>query len=285
GKTLKLQAADPSVATTQGKALARCGDVPIVVVHHYGQGAAIYLNLEIGAYCYDRLQAGSGTSLPGLVEGMLRIVEIEPRVRVLGEDGKRLPGTEVVIFKNGGCEHVAVFRNPQFDDGGWRDFPTMKAPGWAGSIDNSLLEQEASVTIQWRKELRTYDIRKKQDLGVLRIHKATMGPWEPLVFTRSAQQIPKLNLSVASQAEAGSQCEITLRNASALPGKTCRVVHLELETPASQVCDLYTRNLLMNSQSHVERVPLALNDPKGRWRLRACDLLTGHVEEASFQVI
>jgi len=285
GKTLQLQLADPTVVATKGKALARSGDVPLVVFHHYGQGTAIYLNLEIGTYCYDRLQANSATSLPELVEGILKLAEIEPRVRVLGEDGRRLPGTEVVIFKNGGCEHFAVFRNPQFDDAGWGDFPTMKAPGWAGRIDNSLLEQAAGVTIEWRTEQHTYDVRGKKELGALRTHKATLNPWEPLVFTRSSQAVPKLQLGAESQVKAGSQLEITLKIATALPGKTGRIVRLELETPANQVYELYARNLLMNSQLQTEFIPLALNDPKGRWRVRAYDLMTGQVEEASFQFV
>jgi hypothetical protein len=63
--------------------------------------APIFLNLEVGGYCYERLQANSASSLPDLVEGILGLAELHPKVRVLGSDGKRLPGTEVVTFSNG----------------------------------------------------------------------------------------------------------------------------------------------------------------------------------------
>ena len=80
--------------------------------------------------------------------------------------GNRLPGTEVVRFANGAFEHVAVFRNPQFDDGGWGE-PTHQAGARVGP--------EASTTPIWKKmpkspfpgssALPTYDVRGKSDLG------------------------------------------------------------------------------------------------------------------------
>lgn len=285
GRSLKLTVADSAVTTTEGKALARNGDVPLVVVNQFGKGRAIYLNLEVGAYCYDRLQADSGTSLPELMEGILKLAEIEPHVRVMGENGKRLRGTEVVIFKNGGWEYVAIFRNPQFDDAGWGDFPTMKALGWAGRIDNSLLERDAGVTIEWKTAQHTYDVRGKEDLGKLRIHKATLSPWDPLVFTRSEQAVPRLQLNVPAQVKAGSPLAMKLRSTESFPDKSHRVIRLELETPSGQIYDLYARNLLIDSQSHTEIIPVALNDPKGQWHVHIRDVMTGQMGEASFEVV
>ena len=128
GKQLReIRAGDTTVITAGGKALARSGDVPLVIVNQFGAGRAIFLNLEIADYAYLRLKPGSDSSLPEIVEGILESAQVKPRVRVLGADGKRLRGTEIVRFANGDCEQVAMFRNPQTDDGGWGAYPKLLA--------------------------------------------------------------------------------------------------------------------------------------------------------------
>jgi len=284
GKALQLRVGDAAVTTTSGKALARSGGVPLIIVSRFGQGRAIFLNLEVGDYAYERLQANSGSSLPDVVEGILGLAGVQPRLRVLGSDGKRLPGAEAVIFSNGPVEHVAIFRNPQFDDGGWEDHPTMTAPGWAGTIDNSLLEKEAEVTIEWKTSKQCYDVRNRKDLGAVAVSKATLSPWEPLVFTRSPQPVPELHVEITPQAKAGEPLEVKLTNRTAFPDQAFRVVRLEFETPSGDRYELYARNLLVKSTPHIERIPLACNDPKGRWRAHIHDVATGQSQEVSFSV-
>ncbi len=284
GKSLQLRVGDEAIAAAGGKHLARSGGVPLIIVSRFGQGRAIFLNLEVGDYAYERLQANSGSSLPDLMESILGLADVHPRVRALGSDGKRLPGTEVVTFRNGLVEHIAIFRNPQFDDGGWEDHPTMTAPGWAGTIDNSLLEKEAAVTIDWGATKQCYDVLNRRDLGTIAACNATLSPWEPLIFTRSPQPLPKLRAEITPQAKTGGPLEVMLTNEPAFPDQTFRVVRLEFETPSGSRYELYARNLLLSSTPHTERIPLACNDPKGRWRAHIQDVATGQSQELSFSV-
>jgi hypothetical protein len=216
-------------------------------------------------------------------ESILESTGIRPPLHVLGSDGKRLPGTEIVVFGNGPVEHIAISRNPQFDDGGWEDHPTVTAPGWAGSIDNSQLEKEADITIEWPAPQPTYDVRKHAELGAIRTWRGTLSPWEPLVFTRAPQPVPALTAEVPARVKPGSALEFRLRNRFAFPGGA-RVVRLELLTPSGEPYDLYARNVLFRSEAHTEQIPIACNDPKGRWRVRIHDVATGHKQELSFEV-
>ena len=114
GKALReIRPGDATIVTTTGKALARSGDVPMVIVNQVGSGRAIFLNMEIADYAYLRLQPNSNSSLPDLSRRYPRVAaQVKPPLRVLAADGKRLPGTEVVTFANGSCEHVAIFQKP-----------------------------------------------------------------------------------------------------------------------------------------------------------------------------
>ena len=205
-------------------------------------------------------------------------------MRLLGADGKRLPGAEVVVFENGACEHIAVFRNPQFDVEGLGDHPPIKRGDSGEDVDNSFLETPAQVSLEWPSALPTYDVRRREDLGAIQTYKTTLDPWWPLILTRSPQRLPRLRLGIPATLPAGSHLEVELVNEAPLPTATLRVVRLELDGPDGHPYELYSRNALLTSSSHVETVPLAHNDEKGRWRIRAHDLATGQVIAASFSV-
>ncbi len=292
GRQLReVRVGDATVVTAAGKALARCGDVPLVIVNQFGSGRAIFLNLEVADYAYLRLKPGSDSSLPEIVENVLASAQVKPRVRVLGADGKRLPGTEIVRFANGNCEQVAIFRNPQFDNGGWGAYPKLLAdssapvldPALIQNIDNSLLEKEAQVSIEWTSEDQTYDIRGLKDIGKVRTQKAVLNPWEPLVYTRSQEPLSGVRVAV-SRARAGDMVEVILTDDGPLPEGAFRLVHLEFKTPAGDLYELYNRNVIVRTTPHVERIPFAVNDPKGNWKVAAHDLITGQVIESPFNL-
>ncbi len=284
GKQLHVIAGDETVAMTSGRPLAQTGSVPLVIVNDFGQGKGVFLNLEISGYAYERLQPHSATSLPDLLEEILSLAQIEPRVRVIGPDGKRLPGTEIVRFANGPYEHVAIFRNPQFDDGGWGDYPTEKAGEWAGPINNSFLEEPAQITISWSGSMHAYDIRGRQDIGKAVSYKATLQPWSPLTLTRAPEPIPQFRIDVPEQVQAGTPLTITLTDEASLPEGTFRVVRLEFLTPAGQPYKLYARNVLIKSTPHTSTVAFAHNDAPGLWLLKARDVMTGRAVERAFTV-
>lgn len=285
GKQLNLLTpGDRGIKATTGKALAQSGSTPLVILNTFGKGKAVFLNLEIAAYAYQRLHASPASSLPELMESVLGLANVTPRLRVLGADGKRLPGTEVVVYSNGGCEHVAVFRNPQFDDGGWGSFPTMEAREWAGSIDNSLLEKQARIRLDWGEERQTYDVRKHKDVGSIKSLEATLDPWSPLVFTRSAQPLPDFRIDIPNEVKAGATLNVTVHDVAPLPEGTVRVVRIEIEDPSGKIYDLYSRNLLIHSTPFRESIPLAFNDATGRWKVRAIDVATGKAVETPFMV-
>ncbi|MGH9470300.1 MAG: hypothetical protein ACRD1N_08160, partial [Terriglobia bacterium] len=58
----------------------------------------------------------------------------------------------------------------------------------------------------------------------------------------------------------------------------------DLLTPDGKPYNLYARNLILKSGPHIERIPLALNDPTGAWRIRARDVATGQTQENTFSV-
>ncbi|MGH9438097.1 MAG: hypothetical protein ACRD22_09420, partial [Terriglobia bacterium] len=143
----------------------------------------------------------------------------------------------------------------------------------------------ADITISWGASSHTYDIRGRKYLGEVAETRATFDQWEPLVFTRAHQPVPHLSIEAPAQVQGGAVLAITLRDQSALPEGSFRIVRLELVTPGGEPYDLYARNLKLNSTPYTERIPLAYNDPKGGWLARARDVMTGESHETAFTVV
>ena len=282
GRKLDLMIGDEGLRATTGKALAQSGQIPLIVVNDFGQGKAVFLNVELASYPYQRLTRNSPTSLPEIMEQVFGLAGIQPQARVLDEAGKRLAGAEAVRFANGAYEHVAIFRNPQFDDGGWGDLPTQAERGWAGPIDNSRLEKQAQITVAWPAGMATYDIRGRRDLGIIDKIQMTLDPWSPVVLTRAPKPIPVLRVEAPIEAQPGNPLLVTFRNESPLPEGAFRIVRLEFVKPDSKPYELYARNVRVESTPHLERLHLAYNDPQGRWQINAHDLITGRVARTEF---
>jgi Beta-galactosidase trimerisation domain len=282
GRKLDLIIGDETLRVTTAKALAQSGQIPLIIVNDFGHGKAVFLNAELASYPYHRLTPNSQTRLPEIVEQVFGLAGIEPQVRVLDEAGKRLPGTEVVRFENGPYEHVAIFRNPQFDDGGWGNLPTQAEREWAGPIDNSLLEKQAQITVAWPAAMATYDIRGRRDLGMIDKMQMTLDPWTPLVLTRAPKAIPVFRIEAPVEAQLGNPLMVTLRNESPLLEGAFQIVRLELVKPDGKSYELYARNVRVKSTPHLELFYLAYNDPKGRWKINSYDLITGRIEQTEF---
>src|SRR5439155_23967337 len=81
GRKLDLIVGDESISTTTGKPLARGGQVPLIIVNEFGQGKAVFLNVELASYPYHLLTPSSRTSLPETMEQIFGLARIEQQVR------------------------------------------------------------------------------------------------------------------------------------------------------------------------------------------------------------
>ncbi|MGA8185440.1 MAG: hypothetical protein WB819_17565, partial [Terriglobia bacterium] len=152
-------------------------------------------------------------------------------------------------------------------------------------IDNSLLEKTAKVHLVWGEAAQTYDIRQRKDLGSGKSLDATLDPWSPLLLTRSAQPLPEFRLDDPGEIKAGQTLGIIVHNDALLPEGTSRLVSIEIDDPSGKNYGIYSRNLLVRSTPFREFIPIAFNDPTGRWKIRARDVMTGQSVEKPFSVV
>ena len=130
------------------------------------------MNLEIADYAFLRLKGDAVSSLPELVESVFALADVKQEVRVLGAEASGCREQKLSAFQ----WRVRTDRGvPQSADRRWRIWRVSKLladsnvpdidPNLSVNIDNSLLEKEEEVTIEWAASGQTYDVRARKDLG------------------------------------------------------------------------------------------------------------------------
>jgi hypothetical protein len=76
---------------------------------------------------------------------------------------------------------------------------------------------------------------------------------------------------------------VGLHFAAATPAAN-HVLHVDVVNPSGQTVDYYSGNLLAREGRAGKLIPIAVNDPVGRWQVHVKDLLTGQSQAADFEV-
>ena len=62
------------------------------------------------------------------------------------------------------------------------------------------------------------------------------------------------------------------------------VFHIDVVNPSGQIVRYYSGNVLAPEGRAARLIPIAVNDPAGRWEVRVKDLLTAQAKTSSFEV-
>ncbi len=97
-------------------------------------------------------------------------------------------------------------------------------------------------------------------------------PEEPAVFVERRSKIAKLtidhDLNLRLTDESGAPVDLS-------------VVHVEVFDPSGRLVRYYSGNVTIRDGCAAYKIPWALNDQRGRWRVRARDVVSGHTAEVT----
>lgn len=239
---------------------------------HVGQGQAISLFTDTLNYHQNRL-VKKEAPVQRMVGGLLRSQGIEPEFAVVDASGQPVAGVETHVFRNGGVSLVALSSNPQLrvDELGPPDFRS-----------NERFEQPVSFELKLPATLNVYDVRARRHLGVVQKLKLTLNPYEPIVLAVTAQPLPAMQVNAPASAARGSLAEIAMFNTNSVAAH--HVYHVDVFSPSGERMLNYSGNAIGEQGRAVLRVPFAVNDPAGEWKLSVHDLLTGKIEERKLQL-
>src|SRR5206468_6425549 len=132
-------------------------------------------------------------------------------------------------------------------------------------------------------ESSVYNVRTAKALGNTARIEVTLDPYEPSVFAIAPAPMPELALSAPARVKRGDTVTLGISFAAQSPAAN-HVVHIDVVNPSGQIAGYYSGNLLAPQGRAAKLIPIAVNDPGGRWEIRVKDLLTGQSKTAGLEV-
>lgn len=235
------------------------------------QGKAVLIKADTLTYHTDRLLRKEGRAHE--VIGNLLRRDITPEVAVTEASGKPLVGVESHLFRNGAVTLVTLLSNPlqRVDELGPPDFKS-----------NGRFEVDVPVRVTLPSTAWLYDVRSGKNLGQKKAFDVILKPYEPVIVATAPSRFPAVRLTIPPTATRGAMLAIGV--ASERTPAATHVVHIDVMGPEGKLLPHYSGNVLGISGYASKSIPLAVNDPAGKWTIQIRDLLSGHTETRQVMV-
>jgi hypothetical protein len=230
-----------------------------------GQGRGKTVRLNALTYLQQRLMGKEG-ELHGAARELFAGHGVRP--------GLAEVGVETHKFRNGGVEIIGLLGNPQL---------RVNELGPPEFKSNERFEKPRTVRLVLDGEREVYDIRAAKSLGRRKELSVALDPYEPALYAVSPTPIPALEVAAPARARRGESAAIGIRFAAASPA-SAHVLHVEVADPSGKVMPHYSGNLAAPGGVAAKLLPLAANDPPGRWTVRVRDILSGQEQAAAIEV-
>lgn len=250
---LKQARVDPGVAPTTAKPAGAAGAVPLWLTNRFGQGTAVLLNLAMATY--PSLSAADTAELAAeRLSKLLDQAGVKPGLARVDSKGQRLRNLEVTRWVNGPVQIVSLFRHQ----------------GTAESVKVSL-----------PKAGYVYDLKNHRDLGRQQSFQVTLTPYRAMFYALSPEPLKPATLKAAPSVARGGVQRVQL--ASTVP-RGNQAVKVEVKLPGGANADWIDPVTVVDGKGAAVDVPVAFNDPTGKWTVQATELYTGKTVTAPFEV-
>jgi hypothetical protein len=260
-----LTAAESDVRAAGGQALARVGGADAVVARRVGQGWAFYLNALFDRYPKLRGEKSGGAGHRALLGRLLERAGVSPAIEVLTADGRRLEQAQVVRYRFGEAEILAVVKDNVGVAGVvGQDGVTVYNDAGLGQV----ARQE--ITVKLPRASYVTDVRTGKRLGRTDAVRTSLVVGDALVLALNPAE-NALTLRGPSAARLGDHPEFAVASAGA--GR--RLFRCQVFAPDGSMLPAYAKNVLAEGGRATFTLPSALNDAPGAYTLRVTDVATG----------
>ncbi len=253
--------------------LLRIGATPAVFVRRVGRGWTVYLNVLLDRYPSLRANAYGGEAYRTLLKAVLGHLGVHPTVELADGKGRPVGPARIARYRLGGADVVAVLLEPiEVEKAYGRDGVTVYDDSSLGKV----VRREIEVRLP--RAGGVTNVRTGESLGRTDRVKLPVVAGDALFLAVGS---PRGTLDVEGPATArpGERPRFSLR--SSAPGQ--RLVRAQVFGPDGTSVPEYARTLLVAGERATFVLPLALDDPPGKYRLRFADVLSGDSVEAGLE--
>ena len=250
-----------NVAVGAGQALGSIGGkFPAVAINRHGKGLAVYLNFHPGAASGEQ---ASGF-LRKLIECLIAQAGVKRAFSVLDQDGA-LAQVQTGVFQRGNLSYIGIIAKPE---------------------GLSLAEQEKlEVTLKSRREGYFNDVRRGKALGKAAETKLTLTPGVGELFSHLPYAVEGIDLSMEHDSVApGKSVKVKAQVRTTGDAVGDHVLVVRVTDAKGRTRPEHGSNVLAAGGKCAVELPIALNDPTGKWSVAIRDVATGTTATRSFQV-
>ncbi|NUN03070.1 MAG: beta-galactosidase [Bryobacteraceae bacterium] len=238
-----------------------------------GKGKLVLLNHTAINYHQQRLVGKEG-AIHQWANRMISDAGVQAPFKVTGGSGQPVVGVETHRFVNGGVTIVGVHSNPQL---------RVNELGPPEFKSNERFEKPQNVKLALPSEMQVYELRTGKHLGRLQSVDIALDPYEPVLYDLSALPLPELRVVGPATVKRGANARIGISVANPSLA-SMHVMHVEVVNPWGDVVPHYSGNLLAPHGSAGKLIPIATNDPAGKWQVRVRDVISGQTKTVAFDV-
>ncbi|HEX7317603.1 MAG TPA: beta-galactosidase trimerization domain-containing protein [Pyrinomonadaceae bacterium] len=250
--------------------LARAGTTEAVLARQVGRGWAFYLNALFDRYPKLRGEKSGGAGHRALLSTLFERAGVRPAVEVLTTDGKRLAQAQVVRYRFGDSDILAVVKeNVGVAGVVGQDGVTVYNDAGLGQV----ARQE--ITVKLPRAAYVTDVRAGKRLGRTDALRTSLVVGDALVLALSPAE-NTLTLGGPAQARRGEHPEFVVGPANGAR----RLFRCQVFAPDGSMMPAYSKNILTTDGRAAFTLPSALNDAPGEYIVRVTDVVTGATASA-----
>jgi len=269
-----IRLAQPDVKVSDGTALLKVGNNDAAIVKRTGAGWTIYLNTAWDQYPKQRAANFGGAAYRQLVNAILNKAGVRPSFQASSPDGRQLQQTQIARYKFGNAEIVAIVKeNVAVAGVVGQDGVTTYNDANLGQV----AEQE--LTIKLPRKFYVTDVRAGKQLGFTDVVHSSVLIGDALVLALTPE-VNELKFDGPVSAHAGEHVSFGLKSTTA----GTSLVRCHVFAPDGSRLPIYSNNVLLENGRGTFSLPFALNDPTGKYVVRATDVVTGAVIEKSIEL-
>jgi beta-galactosidase len=247
-------ACEPGVTLIDAEALGQRGPAPLVIVRKVGRGQVVLLNFAVNLFP-DIQGPDAPEAAAQFFQQLFAYAGVGREIKVQGEDGRRIGHVEVVRWREGDTQLLALFRE-------------------RGELQNA--------TVSLPEARHVYDLRQRQYLGRVGSFPTQIRPDQATFFALTPEKVGPVEIRLAQRALSRGQVAQVSMNVPGAGGT--RAVRISVWKPDQQEVESLRRVVMVDPAGATCSLPIAYNDPAGTWTVQAVELFTNRITTAPLQV-
>ena len=265
GRPLGPWAVDTGVTLNGAQALAQTAEgAPILLVHKYGQGTTVLLNVMARDYQVARTYGSELNFRDSMTRFLAEQASLKPSVdcQVASRDEKqthRIQATEFNSYRLDDAEYVGVLRHHK-----------LRADDVARMAD--LRPKPCWITFDHKSHV--YDIRHRMYRGFTDKIEDVIYPARAELYALMPYEIRGLTLS-ANRTGPAVRVQGAIVADDDGPSPSSHIFHMEISDPSGQIRREYTANIMGKAGRFATDVFLGYNAQPGLWHVNVRDVVSG----------